>query len=259
MDEEELLREKLIKKKALKNKVIRNVALTVICIVLGVVVAFEYKSIVAREENDQKTATTITEAQARIIELSADIESLNLSKSELEEKLRILEEGTNDEKIEKLQSENELIKKFAALTDVYGQGVIITLSYENPSDVSTSISTTLIQSLMNELKNASAQAISINGERVLAMTEVKAVDNYLVVNGNSLDIENDSKITISVIGNPTSLESSLGMNIKSKFDNFFATYGGSFKIEYENNIYISGYSEDKIENRTNMMFDSDKK
>lgn len=256
MDDEELLREKLIKKKAFKNKVIRNIALTVVCIALGIVVAFEYKSIVAREENEQKTASTITEAQARIIDLTNEIQSLNLSKSELEDKLKILEEGTNDEKIEKLQSENDLLKKFAGLTDVYGQGVVITLTYENANDVSTSISATLIQSLMNELKNASAQAISINGERVLAMTEVRAVNDYLVVNGISLSSK--SPITISVIGNPTSLESSLGVNIKSKFDNFFATYGGSFNIKYENSIYISGYSEDKIENRTNMMFDADK-
>ena len=255
MEDEELLREKLIKKKALKNKVIRNIALTVVCIVLGVVVAFEYKSIVAREESDQKTASTLTEAQDRIIELSAEVEALRASKSEIEDKLSILEDGTNEEKIEKLKADNDLLKKFAGLTNVYGQGIVITLNYTDSNDVSASLSATLIQSLINELKASSAQAISINGERILSMTEVRAVNNYLAVNGTSLY----APYTISVIGSPTSLESSLGVSIKPKFDNFFATYGGSFEVKYENNIFISAYSEEMIENKTNMMFDSSKK
>jgi len=254
MDEEELLREKLIKKKALKNKVIRNIALTVVCIALGVVVSFEYKSIVARKESEQKTASTLSEAQARIIELSAEKEALQDSKGELEKKIEILEDGTNEEKIEKLQEENDLLKKFAGLTDVYGQGIVITLDYADANDVSVSISASLIQSLINELKASSAQAISINGERILSMTEVRAVNNYLAVNGTSLY----SPYTISVIGSPTSLESSLGVSIKPKFDNFFTTYGGSFTVKYDKNIHISAYSEEMIENKTNMMFNADK-
>ena len=254
MEDEELLREKLIKKKAFKNKVIRNIALTIVCIALGVVVAFEYKSIVAREESELESVSTINEAQARIIELSAEVESLRESKSDLEEKLEILEDGTNEEKIEKLQADNDLLKKFAGLTDVYGQGIVITLNYADANDVSVSLSATLIQSLINELKASSAQAISINGERILSMTEVRAVNNYLAVNGTSLY----APYTISVIGSPTSLESSLGVSIKPKFDNFFATYGGSFEVKYENSIHISAYSEEKIENKTNMMFDANK-
>ncbi|MBQ8164206.1 MAG: DUF881 domain-containing protein [Clostridia bacterium] len=251
MDDEELLKEKLIKKKVLKAKVVRNIALTVICIALGVIVSFEYKSIVQQKENEQKSASTLTEAQDRIIELSAEAEALRQSKEEAEKKLEILDNGTNEEKIEKLQEENDLLKKFAGLTDVYGQGIVITLNYADANDVSVSISASLIQSLINELKASSAQAISINGERVLAMTEVRAVNNYLAVNGISLY----APYTISVIGSPTSLESSLGVSIKPKFDSFFSTYGGSFEVKYENNIQISGYSEELVENKTNMMFD----
>lgn len=254
MEDEELLREKLIKKKAFKNKAVRTVALTLVCIALGVIVSFEYKSIIQQQENEQKQVSTITEAQGRIIELSAEVEALKQSKSELEDKLEILENGTNEEKIEKLRQENDLLKKFAGLTEVYGQGIVITLKYDDANDVSVSLSASLIQSLINELKASSAQAISINGERVLSMTEVRAVNNYLAVNGTSLY----APYTISVIGSPTSLESSLGVSIKPKFDNFFATYGGSFEVKYENNIHISAYSEEMIENKTNMMFDASK-
>jgi len=40
--------------------------------------------------------------------------------------------------------------------------------------------------LVNELRAAEAQAISINGERIVAMTEIRYADPYMVINGRQI-------------------------------------------------------------------------
>ncbi|MBQ8827703.1 MAG: DUF881 domain-containing protein, partial [Clostridia bacterium] len=223
--------------------------LTVMCVILGIVISLVYKYTLEKQKQAELELSNVSAYQNRIIELSSEVESLNKTKEELENKLEIYENGTNDETLEALQQENDLLKKFACLTDVIGEGIVITLNYDDANNVVYSAS--LMQSLINELKASSAQAISINGERIISMSEIRAVSNYLVINGNYYY----APYTISVIGNATSLESSMEVSIVPQFEKFFQTYGGSISYIYENNISITAFDEELIESRTNLLFE----
>ncbi len=249
MENNELNREKHFKKKIFKSKLVKNIALTAVCLILGVVISFEYKNIMHTKEQKEIERSTASALLEEINVLRDKVEELNNTKTDLMEKIEVYESASNEEILKSLQDQNDLLKKFACLTDVVGEGIVITLTYDDPNDVAQSADN--IRALLNELKASTAQAISINGERITAMSEVRAVNNYLVINGGYYY----GPYTISVIGSAMSLESSMDMSIYPKFEQFFRTYGGSMTYKYENNIEIKAYDEELIEKRTDMLFD----
>ena len=74
---------------------------------------------------------------------------------------------------DELTESNILVGK----TDVYGEGVEVTLSDGDYSDVNASH----LIDLVNELRYAGAEAISINGIRILAMTDIVEMDSYILI------------------------------------------------------------------------------
>lgn len=92
--------------------------------------------------------------------------------------------------------------------------------------------------LMNELKAAEAEAISVNGQRVTNLTEFADVDSYIVVNGTRLS----SPYTIQVIGNQKYLES--GITAKGGFSDDMTSNGKNISITEDNNIKILKYDSD---------------
>lgn len=59
--------------------------------------------------------------------------------------------------------------------------------------------------MVNELRAAGAEAISINGQRITALTEIREASNYVLIN----DSQQDAPFTIDAIGNPSTLEDAL--------------------------------------------------
>lgn len=113
------------------------------------------------------------------------------------------------EKEEELKKNNILI----GLTDVSGEGVIVTLK-DNQN--STSDSTILdpsyalvhygdILSIINELRNAGAEAISINDQRVVSTTSITCEGNVINVNGEKVS----SPFVIKAIGSSVWMNSAL--------------------------------------------------
>lgn len=192
-------------KKGRRKKFLQNITLTAACLLIGIVIALQYRSIKESESFSSSTMTTINDYQSKIISLSNEIDLLKDENEMLAEKLELIEGGTNEEQIENLQREITLLRTFAGLTQVSGPGVRLTVNFTDPGDIPRAAS--LIQMLINEIKAADAQAISVNGERVVAMSEIRVVNSYLVINGKTLTQPFD----IQVIGDQKSLMSTLNM------------------------------------------------
>lgn len=196
--------EESIEKKAQNKKRITTALLTAACLILGFIIALQFKSITESDKSNNQT-TTLSDYQAQIIALSDKVELLESENKDLEKKLSLIESGTNEEQIAKLESELSEIKRFAGLTRVVGEGVHITVKFADEDKIQTAAAA--IQMLINEIKAANAEAIAINGERLTAMSEVRVVNNYLVVNGKTYT----QPIDISVIGKQSSVNSTLEM------------------------------------------------
>ncbi|MCY0886186.1 MAG: DUF881 domain-containing protein [Firmicutes bacterium] len=59
--------------------------------------------------------------------------------------------------------------------------------------------------MVNELRAAGAEAISINGQRITALSEIRQAANYIVIN----DTQEDPPFTIDAIGPPKTLRDAL--------------------------------------------------
>ena len=99
------------------------------------------------------------------------------------------------------------------LTDVTGEGVIVTLKDNNTVTADSNIldpSMVIVHmpdilGVINELKNAGAEAISINDQRVVSTTSLTCEGNIININGEKIS----SPFVIKAIGSSIYMNSAL--------------------------------------------------
>lgn len=138
---------------------------------------------------------------------------LEKSTSKLEE-IR-MQSVQNDETALYKEEEIKLDNILLGLTDVKGDGLIITLKDNNTISQSSldpldDIGYYLVHAgdlvtVVNDLRNAGAEAISINGQRITNFTSIYCAGNVVKVNGEKIS----SPVEIKAIGSPELLYGSL--------------------------------------------------
>lgn len=113
-----------------------------------------------------------------------------------------------------LREDLDRAETIAGLTDVKGKGIVVTVKdgtlNSMPDDVIVDpgygiVHDTYILTLLNELRAAGAEAISINDERVLSMTEIRCAGPTISIN----NIKKAAPFEIKAIGDPVTLEDAL--------------------------------------------------
>lgn len=162
-------------------------------------VASQYQNNIAKIEEYTKSATTSTE-------------STNLIKSEY-------------------QKSNELL----GLTDVKGEGIIITLKDVGENKYSSED----LRSLVNELKYAGAEAISINGNRIINLTDIVTLnEKFIIMDASRARLS--SPYVIKAIGDRKYLSSTLNTKTTG-FVDLMKSNGLEVTIEESNKIDIDKY------------------
>lgn len=143
-----------------------------------------------------------------------------------------------------INSLTEQLNQMAALSGmktVKGEGIVVTVDdsdmaiTDNISTESMLIHDTDLRAIVNELNAAGAEAISINGQRILSNTPIRCVGPVIQVNG----VKVAAPFSIKAIGNAKYLESAL--NIKGGIVDSFEVYGIKINITTEKSITISKY------------------
>lgn len=228
-------------------RLIRTTALTFVCFVLGILIAMQYKNIREMKAKDELSYNTIYEYQRELIKMQEEIDTLSKEKAELQTKVEMFEKGIPTQQVEHLQNELKNVKTFAGLTKVTGAGLEIEIELSNPSDLPTAGS--LILLLLNELKSSSAQAISVNGVRLVSMSDVRVVGNALTIDGQVYG----QPIYISAIGEPISMNSAITMRDGVR-DQFYRVFGldVSFSIT-QKQITMDAYDITKLDKKINLL------
>jgi len=94
----------------------------------------------------------------------------------------------------------------------------------------------LLLSLVNKLKEAGAEAISINGQRIIVTTEISLAGNNVNIN----TVPTAPPYIIKAIGNPETIESTL--TIRFGIIEQMKNYGLRIKIEQMDDIEIPRFS-----------------
>lgn len=186
-------------------KIARNIAMTIVCILLGIMLALQYKSI-----NVNQSLASFE--NKRMDELKTDLIKLQTQKSSLQERLEELEKENqtyakvkagDSDAAQLIQNNLNKARIFAGLESVKGKGIIVTLDNNGFVQVFDSD----IFDIVNELRAAGAQAISVNDERIVAMTEIREAGEYIMVNGRPYK----APFIIKAISDPDDLDRAITM------------------------------------------------
>lgn len=148
--------------------------------------------------------------------------------------------SNNDSLIKSMKEEIMSLSLAAGTKDVVGEGIIITLDdgtaktgVENVEDLI--VHDTDILTVVNELKAAGAEAISVNGHRVISSSAIRCVGPVIQINYQKIA----APFIVSAIGNSKYLESAI--NIKSGVADNLKTYGVKVDVKTEKKLKILAY------------------
>ncbi|MCX8130271.1 MAG: DUF881 domain-containing protein [Clostridia bacterium] len=223
----------------------RNIALTLVCIILGVVISWQYRSINYNEKMASSNNKRLEDITDELIAEKKKVEDLKKRNEEL-----ILENiefertrGNISEETKKLYNELERVRMVAGLVKVKGKGIVITIDSTDEAEVLDDD----ILSVINELRASDAQAISINNERLVAMSEVRAAGKYIMVNQRQML----PPFEIKAIADPDKLERAL--RIMDGVIEKLEEYELKVKIEKSEEVVIPGVRDDGTVIKNNLL------
>lgn len=216
-----------------RDKIVVSITVFFMCIILTCVMFMQFKT--ARQTNltdienmnEDELKSEIILWQNRYSEIEQKLRSCNQTIDEYESILQ-----DNNKTSEVLEKELNKVEKLIGLTDVEGNGIVITLEDNNDSQVTAAV----LLNLVNELKYAGGEAISINGIRIVNMTDIVDVNYIIQIEGQKIS----SPYTVKCIGNQDFLLNTL--NSKDGYVQTYTDSGIDVKIETQNNIKINKYN-----------------
>lgn len=227
--------------KVKKGKRVLTLSIGCTAFILTMVMFTQFKTV---KETDITGIEIMREAELRT-ELAAWKSKYEEAKLKLEETETKIEEYNNEiqnsnDITELLQRELDEAKKYAGYTDVSGEGIIVTLQDGEDSQIEAA---DLIQ-LVNELKLAGAEAISVNDERIVATTDISDVNyKYIFINTATGGVNRiSSPYVVKAIGNKKYLESAI--NIKYGFLDEMKVYEKDVSYTLSDNIVVTKYDGD---------------
>lgn len=225
------------------SKKIVSIVLGIMCFALTCGIVVQVRTV----ENSNSTVSQNYEENNLRAEVLKWKEKYDNKYAELEQAEITLEQERekttqNNEELEQAESEIKLGNKLLGLTDVTGPGVIITLQDAkdiNPN-LSLSISDFLVHdmdvlSVINELKNAGAEAISINDQRLVSLTSISCGGNVIDINGEKVG----APFVIKAIGFPEQLAN---ISRPGGYLSILEEASVQTELEKSNNISIPKYS-----------------
>ena len=203
--------------------------IALVCILIGFMIAVQF-----RTAQDSKGSLS----QQRIEELSDRLLKTEHERDELSEELHKMQTATGD--AENTQDQ-DMLRYRAALIPLAGEGVIVhtddstktVKAGENPNLYV--IHDDDLLRVINELRAAGAEAISVNGQRLTGISEIRCAGPTLSVN----NVRSSAPFEIRAIGDKKSLESALRM--RGGVAETLGVWGIQIDIKTSDNVYIPPY------------------
>lgn len=225
------------KKKIDKNTLVLRVTIAIISLLLVSTMLIQVKSVEEYKKSDieslreDEIKTQISSYKTKYEEAATQYQSnvnkINEYKSTADQKAK-----SSNLIDEEWKQSNELL----GLTDVKGEGVVITLK----DTKNNSYTAENIRYLVNELKYSGAEAISINGNRIINLEDIVSInDSFIVMNGGSIRL--NSPYEVKAIGDRKYLTSTLNMK-NSGFVDLMQSSNLEITVKDMDNITINKYN-----------------
>lgn len=227
---------------------VKNGIIGLVCFLLVFMVTAQIKTI-SRSSSDILKLKTENELRDEINQWKDIYNTATTKINELNAKITEYQNSAaqEDQAVALIKQELDNVNIFAGLVAVKGQGIVITLDDTEAlkkieSEVGYDPNRYIIHDsdlvmIVNELRSAGAEAISINGQRITGNTEIRCTGPQVLING----IRTVAPFKISAIGEATTLQGALslrgGIIDTVKADNI------DVKIEKKDEILIPAYEK----------------
>lgn len=223
------------------NKKMISIVLGIMCFALTLGIVVQIKTVestnttVSQNYEENNLRAEVLKYKERYENKYKDLEKLE---KELEEVRKKATE--NNSELESAEAQIKNANKINGMTEVTGPGVIITMTDGKSTQNTLNLSSLLVHDLdvlcvINELKNAGAEAISINDQRLVATTAISCGGNIIEINGEKVG----APFTIKAIGLPEYLAN---LSRPGGYIQRMQEEGVNVKLEKSNNITIPKYT-----------------
>ena len=217
----------------MKGKITMTICIACTALILTMIMFTQFKTV---DETDITAIETMreTELRSELASWKEKYEELEVKINEVDSKIaeyrQELDNNANTSTV--LQEEVKEAETYLGYTSLQGQGIIVTLKDKDDKTVNYSH---LLQ-LVNELNAAGAEAISINDERIISMSEIAKVKDKLVsINERKVT----APFTIKAIGDKKYFESAL--SIKGGYIDLIGAEGIDVTYAVEDNVIVPAY------------------
>ncbi len=218
-----------------KGKIIMTVTIGIACFLLVMIIFMQFKMV---HETDITSIDTMRESELRkeLASWKSKYEDVEQKYTEVSEKLKSYKEESNNDIETKKKLEDELAELNLILgkTNVVGPGITITIKDGDGDTAKVTAEELLI--IVNNLKDAGAEAISVNEKRIVDQSYIVDVStNFIKANGQRIV----PPYVIKAIGNSAYLESALLGN--GGYAEELKALGKEVTITSDNKINIPKY------------------
>ncbi len=222
-----------------KGKLTITITIAIACFALAFVMTMQFKIVnqtdITAIENMRETElrTELANWRAKYEETEAKYQE---TKGKIEEYKKTKQ--SNEETGKLVDMELEQVNMTLGKTDVEGEGIEVILRENRNEEISKMNADDLLV-IINALKLAGAEAISINEERIINMSDVVTInETFVKVNGQRIL----APYVIKAIGNQTYLESALLGN--GGYVDELNKIGHDVLIEKINKLKITKYKDE---------------
>lgn len=224
------------------KKIKTGIVLGIMCLALTVGICIQVRTVkqystkVGQNYDQNNLRAEVLKYKEKYENQIKEIEKLD---NELEEKI---EEASNkNANLEDAKNQIKTGNKIIGTSEVTGPGITITLT-DSKLDASSVLdaSSLIVHNLdiyyiINELKNAGAEAISVNDQRVVPTTSIECGGNIITINGQKIG----SPFTIKAIGLPENLAN---LNRAGGYLSYMKNASIGVDLKKSNNITIPKYT-----------------
>lgn len=217
------------------NKRSMYISISVITMILGIMLAVQFRT--TRYVEQGVPADRAREIMAELSKLEKDNQKLDREIADLSYKLEQAKKGHTQAQAA-IMDELKKSRMTAGLITVTGPGIEVLL--DNPPSPLRRGGISIIRDedllkVANDLRGAGAEAISINGHRMISTSEIRQAGSFININ---LD-RTEPPFHILAIGNPEKLKSS--MEISGGLADYFRDLGIVVKVQTLNSVTVPGY------------------
>ena len=226
-----------MKKNIKKGKITMTITMVIACFVLALVMSMQFK---IASETDITSIENMREAELRteLANWKSKYEEVEKKYEETSSKIDEYKQNKeSNEDTEKLvDDELQQVNMQLGKVDVQGEGIEVTLRETDNEEISRITADDLIL-IVNALKVSGAEAISINDERIINMSDMVDINqSFIKINGQR--IGNQSYLESSLISNggPVDEMKKIGQDVSITKSNkvIVPKYNKEIKIKYMN-------------------------